>query len=352
MSTAKSWSDATIFTSRVPLPQDTVTATGWTGGNLTVDMPRLGKNIDLSGATSTGTLGLAVAFAAFGDWKYSGTFSITGGGNGTLRAVGASTINMAGKSFGGIATISTRTGGSYTLAAALSGGNQVNIAGSFTSANFGITGLTVSIAGITAGDLGTTTITLTSTATGTIFTGGSGISFSGITITVQNTSANTRTLALGTNINCGTINYILAGSTGGLDITAVGAGATIANLNFSDANNARTLRFGVGVTYNIANFNGVRGVSGKVITVSPAAAGTYTLSSSNIQATDFINISGAIGAGAGEWHAGQHSTDGGSNTNIRFSRIKSIRAVQMATLKSLNGIAIERSRSINGAAMD
>lgn len=352
MSTNKNYSDVTVWTSRVPLPQDPVTATGWTAGNLTVDMPRLGKDIDLSGATSTGTLGLALAFAAFGDWKYSSTFSITGGGNGTLRAIGASTINMAGKSFGGIINISTRTGGSYSLAAALSGGNQINISGSFTSNNFAITGLTVSIAGITAGSLGTSNISLTSTATGTIFTGGSGISFSGITITVANTSTNTRTLALGSNINCGTINYILAGSTGGLDITATGAGATIANLNFSDANNARTLRFGVGVTYNIGNFNGVRGLSGKVITVSPAAAGTYTLSSSNIQSTDFINISGAIGAGSGEWHAGQHSTDGGSNTNIRFSRIKSIRAVQMATLKSLNGIDIERSRSINGALMD
>lgn len=59
--TSKNWSDSTIWTSRVPLPQDNVTGTGITGtSTLTADMPRIGKTIDFSGVPSESAFTLAI----------------------------------------------------------------------------------------------------------------------------------------------------------------------------------------------------------------------------------------------------------------------------------------------------
>ena len=70
--TAGNWADVTRWTSRVPLPQDNavINLAFSSGIVITIDMPRIGKNVDFSGATWTGTalsINKSFALTVFGD---------------------------------------------------------------------------------------------------------------------------------------------------------------------------------------------------------------------------------------------------------------------------------------------
>ena len=70
--TAGNWSDAARWTARVPLPQDNavINLAFNSGIVITIDMPRIGKNVDFTGTTWTGTalsILKSIAFTVFGD---------------------------------------------------------------------------------------------------------------------------------------------------------------------------------------------------------------------------------------------------------------------------------------------
>lgn len=82
------WSDVTRWTSRVPLPQDNVRINLAFSSAVSIgtDMPRVGKNVDFTGSSWTGTalnLSKSIAFTIFGDliladgMTHSNTVAIT-----------------------------------------------------------------------------------------------------------------------------------------------------------------------------------------------------------------------------------------------------------------------------------
>jgi len=128
------------------------------------------------------------------------------------------------------------------------------------------------------------------------------------------TSSSTRTFN-GGGLTFGTINYTVAGSTGELDITGSNS---FSQINFSDASNARSLKFTAGTTQTIRNGNGfnVRGTAGKLMTIDTiTGASTFTLTSSNVQSTDYLNVNRSVVDASPKWYAGANSTDNDTDTN-------------------------------------
>lgn len=326
MATNKNWSDATIWTSRVPLPQDDVKLFGVTGGTLTADMPRLGKSIDWSGASGNPTWSFgSVANTVFGSITLVSGMTISGTQILTLQGRGTYTLTSAGKQYANPIKINAPSG-TYTLSDDLTvaatsyfqldnGGFNANnhnlTIGRFYSQNLGA-GRTLT--------MGTGTWTLTTTAADALwqFTSATGLTFSGAssTIVVGSASANTRTF-LGVGLTYGTLTYTIAGSTGKLTLNGNNSFDTI---NFSDITNARTLEFTAGTvtTFRGAGLVG-NGASGrKLVLQSTGAFFTLTKTSGTVS-VDWWNISNAHAGGGASFLAGTNSTDSGGNTGWVFT---------------------------------
>lgn len=321
------WSDATKWTSRVPLPQDNVIVDVNTTGTLTADMPRRGADITFAGFA--GTLNVTVAGTMYGSITLGAGMTFTSAFGLTLDARSSKLITSNGKQFPNLLTIGG-PGGTYTLVDALSVASSfVNAASStFDSANFGITALTMlssTAGGLPTINLGTSTVTLTDTAgTGTwifsVASTGVVLNASSATFVIANASATTRRILL-TGKTIGTLTYTVAGSTGTFEIATIGTlTGTIGTLNFSDATNARTLLFAPAITTTIAtNFN-VFGGPGRLVTIgSVGGAVNHTLSKpSGTVSSDYLSISRSQAVGGAYWYAGANSTDGGNNSGWIF----------------------------------
>lgn len=119
-----STSDGGTSGASVPLPQDDVFFTSNSmGGNskqITMDMQRIGRNIDFTGTTGTGNnlvITNALSQEFYGNMTMGGTMTInTGTGSGTMTAAGrgSHTITSNGQTWYGSWTI-TAPGGTYTL---------------------------------------------------------------------------------------------------------------------------------------------------------------------------------------------------------------------------------------------
>lgn len=322
MSTNKNWDDVTIWTSRVPLPQDNISGANITGGQLNTNgMPRLGKDINWTGATGGFAWGFNITNPSiFGSITLVSGMTAIGGSTITLEGRGTHTITSAGVSISPPTQISS-IGGSYTLQDALSiGGNFTFNQGTFDANDFNVTCLTFSSSNNNTRtiDMGAGVWSLTGTS-GTIWNIGTGgnLTFSGSssTITVTSTSSSTRTIVAA--LTFGILNYTVAGSTGTLALQ--GNGMTWNTLNFSDASNARTLQFFAGHTFNFTTFN-VQGTSGKLMTVKSHSNGnTYTLSkSSGIVSCDYLSIQDSTATGGATWYAGANSTSVSGNSGWIF----------------------------------
>lgn len=111
------WSDATKWTSRVPLPQDDVIVDATTTGTLTADMPRLGRSIDFTGFSGTATFS-STANQVFGSVTLASGMTVSGTQVLTLSGRGAYALTSAGKSFTQ-AVVLNAAGGTYALREAL-----------------------------------------------------------------------------------------------------------------------------------------------------------------------------------------------------------------------------------------
>jgi hypothetical protein len=92
------WSDATKWTSRVPLPQDDVVIDVNTTGTVTADMPRLGHTLDFTGFAGTCAFN-SVANAIFGGITLASGMTISGTQVLTLSGRGVFALTSAGKSY-------------------------------------------------------------------------------------------------------------------------------------------------------------------------------------------------------------------------------------------------------------
>lgn len=316
--TGGDWSNAGNWTSRVPLPQDNVLIDSGASGTISTDMPRLGANIDFTGFT--GTANFTTANAIFGNLTLASGMTVSGASNLTLAGRSSQTLNPNGKSFTQSLFIAA-PGGSYTLQNNMTTVNFTLNGGTFTAGSYDVTAaafLGSSTSGAITLNMGTGTWTMTSTATITIFGMGTGTVNPGTaTIVIANASANVRTFQ-GTNQTFGTLTYTVAGSTGRLLL--IGSN-TFDTINFSDANNARTLRLTSGTTTTVTNDFNVQGTSGKPITLDSSSAGNAaTLSkSSGIIMCDYLSIQDSTATGGASWYAGSNSTSVSGNSGWIFN---------------------------------
>ncbi len=306
---------------RVPLPQDTVNVDANASGTVSNDMPRLGKDTNFTGFGGTWQFNVT-ANSIFGSLVISSGLTFSGNQQFTMAGRSTHTITSNGVTFISSPVAIQSPGGTYTLQDAFSCSAAFIVTdGTFTDSGFSVTCSTFSIATRTATLNATGTWSLTSTAATNIWnanTTTTTINAGSSTISITTTSANLRTFIGGNNKTYGILNYTLSGSTGGLDITGQ---STYSAINFSDASNARTLRFTAG---NTTTFTGAglvgNGASGRLLVLSSITAATHTLSKGpSIMSVDWWNITNSIATGGAAWHAGANSTDGGGNTGWLFT---------------------------------
>ncbi len=221
-------SDVTKWTSRVPLPQDDVTiAVLGAGKTITVDIPRLGRNIDCTGSTG-GTFNLTTTLQTFGALT---TVGVTIGGTSIWNFAGRSNYTITAVSLG--ANAPTFMSGVYTLGSALSCTNVLTVSatGNFVAAGFALTVRNIIVANSSGTfDFTNSTITLNpSSATATVWTMGAVVTLTstGSTIIVNPTTVALTFAGSGKTYNNLTINGVQAGT-----FTISGANVFTGNITY------------------------------------------------------------------------------------------------------------------------
>lgn len=344
------WYDSGNWTSRVPLPQDDV----WLGGlngtgfaynsavTVTADMPRLGKSIDWTGATWTGT---ATTFVVgLGNVNMYGSLTLK---TGMSWGAGSNTLQFSGRSNHTITTntvsitqpfkINTPTG-TYTLGGALSMTTNLDVtAGNFVSAGYSITTLVgfSSIGSITRSvDITNSLVTITSGLVGygwNVVDTGLTLTTTGSTISLTYTGATNTTFAGGTK----TYNNITISNGSGV-LTFSGA-FTFANMTMSSAG-AKTVKFTKNTTYTMTGSSFLNGTAGNLVTIDSddgATAFTMTKASGTVT-VDYVAKSRMQVTGA-TWYSTANSTPypdpnvaGSGNTGWTASGAGNIRTISAA----------------------
>lgn len=267
--TTNNYSDATKWTSRVPLPQDDVTIVH-TVGTMSIDVMRLGRNINFTGSTATVTrtniamwVFGSLTFAAGMTWNSQNT-----GNNITLAGRGAYTITTAGQVInnrstnpGGI-TVDC-FGGTYTQTDHLTmnnnvaNGNGMTVAsGGYNTGNFNMTinaqGGQFTVSSGASVTLGTSIVSIGFNNAANVFwqaLAGSIISAADSTIILATSSTFARTFTGGSNAY-GTLTYMVENSPGAM---LIGGSNTFKNLNVAPG---RALTHAAGTTNTtLNNFN-------------------------------------------------------------------------------------------------
>lgn len=307
----------------MPLPQDTVILDANSGGGV-VTAPsswRIGKDIITTGFTGTPTFG-GVSFI-YGSVTLGASMAGMGW-NPTFEGRGTHTLLSAGHTIGDFSV--SAIGGTYTLQDDLTSTSTtadfVLNHGTFNTANFNMTmgSFGSSNANTRTLNLGTSTLTTIRVTATTVwsFANTTNLTFDGssATIVVTGVSSETRTFA-GGGLTYGTLDYTIAGSTGQFNITGSN---TFGTINFSDADNARTLAFTAGTTTTITSAFNVNGTSDKLMSVQSITAATHTLSkSAGTISCDYLSLTNSIASGGADWYAGANSVDVSGNSGWIFS---------------------------------
>ena len=321
-------SDITKWSGRIPLPQDDISFNNAFSASqgVTCDMPRVGRNIDWTGATGTPSWTLSVGYTIYGGIKLITGMNISGGGNGVLNGRGDTfDLFLAGKTMAGSMIVNAiggtyrqldgyRQSANFTL---VYGGwdNQRGysfLAQTFNSSNGNVRSLL----------MGKAEITLTTTSNTTFFTVTNTtnltLDMDEATIILSTATSNARTIALGAGQIYGELRYNVA-STGTLIILNA---SRIKRLNIN--NGARTIQFNSFTTFQIDKFD-VRGAPSALITITVNAGGTFNLAKlgDGVIGSDYLNVANCNCTTPNKFYAGTHSTDGGGNTNVIFDSFKS-----------------------------
>lgn len=282
-STGASWassSGGTASSGRVPLPQDTaiLDSHSFSAGSqtLTLNLPYISK-IDASAVTNSPTIALSVTVVPCGNWTlHSGLTLSLGANNLTYQASQSLSFTQAGATITGTGTIQTFTSVSYTLTLAdafTTPAGLSNLTGNLTAAN-NVTCATFtsdSIAGTTTFGSGTWSLTGTS---GTVFnvTGGT-ISAASATIVISTASSSSRTFA-GNGGSYGTLQYVVAASSGALVITGTN---TFVDLDVENDTTAKTLTLPHGVVTKVTSTCTLTGNASATLVVQSDTSAAATL---------------------------------------------------------------------------
>lgn len=245
MSTNQNASTLGIWTSRVPLPQDNVSYSGVTGGILTQDMPRIGANVDWTGASSSPGWTISTPVTLFGNINLTNlTGSFTGNLAFTLAGRSNQTVTSAGKAFP-FTLILQAPGGTYTQQDALTvtnSGLSVQF-GTWTTNSFSVTVTslqTLNVNGVNTRVLNCGTSIITCTFTGTSAAALFGGTGSNLTINAAQATIIFSTPAL----TSGTLSFFGSGATYGT--LRYNGALGVGPLNIVGANTFTTLTIGSG----------------------------------------------------------------------------------------------------------
>ncbi len=282
------WS-ANAWTTRIPLPQDNVFFTSAFGTvSITMNMPRVGKNIDWTGATGavTWARGSGVTTTNYGNLTLSSAVATFGLSSGTHTLSGRSSHTYI--SNGVVATTPLQFGGfglgTYTLQDALTAPNSVAVQGcTFNTNNQTITTSSFSSAGTNTINMGSTTLTMNLSTGGSIWS-----------------------LGASTTFNAGT-SQINVSDTGNFAISFIGSSRTYNNVTFNNTGhgtinvtgantfNTLTLSAGRSITFPSSTTNTVTGFAA---TGSPNAyvylPGINTTTSISTPDSAALSITGAL----------------------------------------------------------
>lgn len=319
----RAWSDtATWSSAAVPTAADDVVLDA-TSGDVTIAAAAVARSLNCAGyagtlthnAAVTLTLGDATAGAGNAALTLASGMTYTLGNASTSAVTFASTsttqqsVTTAGQVLGN--TTFSGSGASYLLADNLTCGTLTASGGALlTATNRTVACVTFTVTGTgSVAAIGGATFNLTSTATANVFlrTSGGSITGSTATATIVNASANTRTFAPAATGVFFTLNYTVAGSTGGLTISGAAAFTAI---NFSDASNGRTLTFTASTSYTITGAFNVQGSAAGAMSVVSSSAGTAaTLNkTSRVVSCDYLSLKDITATGGASWYAGANSS--------------------------------------------
>jgi hypothetical protein len=314
------WSDVTKWTSRVPLPQDNVFFNNAFGTSqiITADMPRMGKNIDFTGATWTTSLTLS---SSINNTSFGSLTMIAGLAN-SLNALtwflqGRGTHVLDNKGFfnssGRQVNIQAVTG-SYSLASDFGlntrftiGSGTFNTFSSFVTNynlnnvnNFVISGGTVNLGSGTHIINGSSANTWTNSANATINASSSIIEFTDTTSSIVSMDPGAQTY---------NIVWFNRGASSGSNIVTDNYSATFGEYR-DTGTAAHTDTFRIGSTYTFGKFTVVGGAS-KLITVTSDTTATtnFVKTGGGTVQSDYLNLSHIVATPANTWYAGSHSVN-------------------------------------------
>lgn len=320
MSTNHNWSDA-IWTTHVPLPQDTASMASVTGGVLTANMPQVGA-VDWTGATGSPTwtmnfidyiFCMGITLVSGLTWNgVSSTFSLEGRGSYNLSTSGINNIN---------ALRIFMIGGTLTqLDSFTSTGSITFRNGTWNANGFNVTApsITSTFAGTRTFTMGSGTWTLNSTGVVWDMDATGSLTINGNTSTLlvnETTQGTSKTLNMGISK---TYNNITV--TGKNVIFTFTTSLTVNVFALNNLGDTTGVTFPASKTLTISGFT-TTASSGNVAKIISSSAGTAaTLSkSTGIVSVDWVSIKDSAATGGAAWYAGANSTDVSGNTGWIFT---------------------------------
>lgn len=323
------WSDTATWSATtgggggasVPLPQDGVFLDALSAaGTYTMDMPRIGRNVDFSGFTQT--LSITVGPTLFGSLTLASAMTFPGGSSGiTFLGRSSLTITWAGKS-PILNLVFQGPGSTYTLQDDIvigdpygAAGDVIIDTGTFTANNHNVTANSVRIAelgGTPTVNMGTGTWTVRGTGAAEIWIVGGSATINASTSLIDVVSTVPGTFA-GSSKTYARFRFIPDDDFGFLTFTGANT--------FSDftVNSGHTLVFPAGQTTTITGTLSVNGTPTRTTTIQSSSAGSAaTISkSSGIVRCDYLSIKDSTAAGGATFHA-VCSTNVSGNTGWTF----------------------------------
>jgi len=315
-SSGQDWSTAP-WSGRVPLPQDNANITGsLSGGVMDLDMPRLGKNIDFTGASGD-VAGSSGTFNIYGSLKLATGISYVQSSSMAFKGRSSYTITTCGKStgpinldaIGGTLTLQdnlTASGSSISLTNGTLDANNYDVACSvFSSSNSNTRTLTMGSG--TWSLTGTSTIWSTTTSTGLTLNAGTS------TIVISNSTAALKSF----EVNSANVFYDMRVTLGSYSALQFIGGATYNNLSVTGTGTA-DLRFDTSTHTFKGSSPLPSGTAGNLINYRSTFS-IATISCTYPVDIDYVSVYSITAARAVPFYSGTHSTDSGSNTNWTFT---------------------------------
>jgi len=309
-SKASTWSDATMWTSRVPLPQDDVTCSH----NVTVDMPRIGKSITFTG---TPTVSLSLSVYYYGSAVYASGMTFTHNNN-EVSSMGRGSYSITSNGVTLRNLIVSCPGGTVLMSDAYVFSDSISIrAGTWDCGT--ANGTSPSLSQITTGiytsatraiNLGTGTLTLNGTGASAKWTFTGTLTAGTSTIVLTNSTANAQTFAGGGL----TYNNVTVQGAGAYSLTITGENTF--NAFTIDRSQAAKTIVATGTTQALKWF--ICTPAGR--TLCTITGGTWVKVGGGQVNLKSISVSGMTVLPSNAWYMGLNSTNGGSNSNVIFRR--------------------------------